>query len=866
MQRYLIDHALENVWCNPQQDNQVVIAAKRLTRNNGELNKFTLMNRQVSLPLSGRRYHVYQIGQILPIALGLSPIAALWEPQRWIKFSDAMTSQKVVANIYNREGVNVPRYSSYYMFTDDRDLVFAVEIDKSVSVDFNNDVLYLRLYSNAYYQSDRGDDTEDFLTCNGAKLTTLQKIIDLQSEVQSKRALEGSVQCFVNGLLVDDISPVVAKVGDTAEYVYDSSVKRTVTFDTANLDTFTSILDNKYKYLLHHLNGGNDTIDYQDDIDVMVTHTASNGVKRGVYYHRNNSDSHRMVTHRDYSLVVDYYDYLVSVLASKINPESPPASGFKIEVVIRNSGYYRPLVFDNDRIFELYKLNDQQIRQAMTGLNSTLPIWRAENLENSAYTALMRSKAPAVTMELVQNAYGYNAMSKIVGDTPQVTFLDSSRQMVILPVGLRNNSTVYEYDADGDLLGFYYHASGSDYSCVNSQARKIEAISGRGTHSPEIVFGTNNLTLPQYDNYRVYMCFLVNGVPNNEWRDITGTNYYTVVNNRLVWANLEYEQYLMIRSDKNFLAYDVEVDSVDGTVSLVVTESENRGSGYQLYPLPVPMGELDLFLNGKSLINGLDYIVKFPKIHILNREFLAQPAGSVTQKVHVRFMGFCKPDLSFDKADDYGFVQHGFLSNNKRFDLRDDKVLRITVNGQLKTRTDVVFSENSDAVSIVNPANGKPYQVKDIVVPLKQMVDANTYTLREKSMIIDKQVADYLSLKLPQADRGDLMAITNRYILVSTFFSRVINAIANTEIPMDVVTSNLSDNEVLELCSPFEHLLAFDPINPDNQIDFKFVEVVPHRNNTATTLTLAQYRLLARIVKLYGQDRIDLTTYINFST
>lgn len=866
MQRYLIDHALENVWCNPQQDNQVVIAAKRLTRNNGELNRFTLMNRQVSLPLSGKRYHVYQIGQILPVALGLSPIAGFWEPQKWIKFSEAMTSQKVIANLYNGQGVNVPRYSSYYMFTDDRDLVFAVEIDSAISINYNQDELYLRLYSNAFYQSDRGDDIEDFIVCNGAKLTSVQKILDLQSEVQANRLLEGSVQCFVNGLLVDDITPVTASVGDCAEYVYDSSVKRTVVFDATQLASFNSLLDSKYKYLLHHLDGDNLTIDYQDDIDVFVTYTAANGIKRGVYYHRNNKDSHRMVTHRDYSIVVDYYDYFVTALASKINPESPPATGFKLEVVIRNSGYYRPLVHDNNRIFELYKLEDQKIQQAMSGVNSSLPLWRAENLENSAYCSLMRSKAPSITMQMVQDAYGYNSMSKIIGDTPQQTFLDSGRQMAILPVGLRSNSTVYEYSVDGHLLGFHNHTVGSDYSCVDSTSRKVEVISGKGSHRPEVIFGTDNIPLPQYDNYRVYMCFTVAGVPNNEWRDITGSNYYHVNNNILIWDNLEYEQYLMIRSDKEFLAYDQDVSIVDGTLSLVITEEEDRGDGFQLYPLPVPLGELDIFLNGKSLINGLDYIVKFPKVHILNRDFLEQPAPMMTQKVHVRFTGFCKSDLSFDKVDDFGFIQHGYLSDNNRFDIRDDKVLRITVNGELKSRSELQFSEGNDGVSIVNSVNGKPYQVKDIVVPLKQLADGNTYTLRQASIDIDMQVSDYLTLKLPEADRGPLMAITNRYILVSTFISRLINALQNLEIPTATVTSNLSDNDVLEICSPFEELLAFDPINPDSQMDFKFVQVVPHRNNSVITLTLPQYRLLTRIVKLYGQDRIDLTTYVNYST
>jgi hypothetical protein len=71
---------------------------------------------------------------------------------------------------------------------------------------------------------------------------------------------------------------------------------------------------------------------------------------------------------------------------------------------------------------------------------------------------------------------------------------------------------------------------------------------------------------------------------------------------------------------------------------------------------------------------------------------------------------------------------------------------------------------------------------------------------------------------------------------------------------------------VLALCAPFEHLLRFDPINTDNGFDLKFVKIVPHRNNTITTLTLQQYRLLTRIVKLYADGLIDLASFVNFSS
>lgn len=866
MQRYLINQALKDVWCNPNQDNQVILKAQRLTKINGELNSFILMNRKVSLPARGKRYHVYQIGQVLPIVLGLKPSKLEWEPERWITFSEAMSSQKVLINLYNEDGVNIPRFNSYYMFSNDKNLIFAIEIDEVIEVNLETQPVYLRLYSNAYYQSERADAVTDLLKCNGIKANNVQHILDIQNEIAILRSAQGYVSCYVNGLKVDDIDPVTATIGDCIEYVYDSSVKRIVTYTVNTLKTFNSVLDNKYKYLLQYDDTDDQTIDYHDDMDVHVIQNLSSGRSKGIYYHRNSEDSHRMVTHRDYSIAVPYFEYFGNALSNLTDSPSLDLRDLKIEVLIRNSGYLRPLVYDNNRIFELYKLSAEKIQNAMTGVNATLDIWKAANLENCAYTRLMRSKFSDVNLPLVQDAYGYNSISKLIADTPTKTIPRYGRQSIDLPFGLTENSTAYEYDGNGYLIHTRLHPGGSVYNSVKDEARLVEVLSGKGSHRPDVRFGTDNIPVPLYDNYRVYMCFLHNDIPTNMWKDITDTPYYRIVDGNLLWNNLEYGQYLMIRTDSTFLSYDLDLVTVNGNLQFTLSEEENHGNGYLNHTMPVPMGQLDVFLNGRLMIQGLDYIVVFPKVHILNKMYLAQPAATEIQKVHVRFTGFCNFELNMEKPDDYGFIQHGFLSDNNRFDIRDDKVLSITVNGSVMHRSDLLFSEEHDGISILNPSNGKPYQIKDVIVPLKELVNENTYTLKARSEAIDTAVSNYLTVNLPEALRGNLMAIPYKYPLVSPFFSRIINALVDNEFPASVVQTPMSDNQLIDLLQPFEELLKFDPVNVENEYDLRFVQVLPHRNNTVITMTIEQYRLLVRIVKLFGNDRIELSPFVNFNS
>lgn len=65
-------------------------------------------------------------------------------------------------------------------------------------------------------------------------------------------------------------------------------------------------------------------------------------------------------------------------------------------------------------------------------------------------------------------------------------------------------------------------------------------------------------------------------------------------------------------------------------------------------------------------------------------------------------------------------------------------------------KDELKFSEEEHlGVSIIDAANGLPYMVKDVLVPVKPYT-AQDNELRDASRVIDKVVSDYLTLKLPQ--------------------------------------------------------------------------------------------------------------------
>ena len=854
---YIKDHAIKNVWCTPDQDLQVIIEPARLTLPTGAFISFKVLNKKIDLPDFSSYWHVYQIGQLHPLIVGLFPI-----DNKWISFDQACNNQKTICDIYLNSGIQLPRFNTFYMYTNEKNLIVAVRKNNKIPFDFLNDKVFLRVYNNEYYNSNRSDALVDTIHVEGIKPTSTIEILNFQIKYNSYLSKPGLTYAFVNGYKVKDINLITLSIGDFAEFVYDSSINSTIDFKINDLKTFESILDNKIKYILHYL-GTDDTIQYQDDIDFFIIDKANTIKEKGVYFHKNNKDSIRMLTHRDYSIVTAYVLGYVNTLQKTytdldvINPND-----LTIRLHIRKSGYLRPIIFEHNRIKELYKMSDDHIVNAMVGIDSLVTVWDAANLENSNYTKIMQSKYTEITNEMVQYGYGYNSVSRIIGDTPFKTRLESFRQVIDVPYGLQSSSTVYEYNENGLLIGYYPHYNGSKYASVNNNARLIEIISGVGSLFLDDVFGIDNVPVPLDSSYRVYMCYMVGGVPNNIWSDVTGTDSYFLQNNKIKWVDQNIDPYIRVRSNHTFLSYELNLQANIGLIKFDIDNIENREGITAERVMQVPMGELDIFLNGKSLIKGLDYNVNFPEVVIFNKEYLINPLTDF-QNIHIRFTGFCDKDLNLTHVDDYGFIKHGFLSNNNKFDIRDDKVLRIVLDGQLKTRDDVLFSEEHSGVSILNVTNGRPYSIRDIVVPLKGLTKEDTYTLREKSMLVDMEVADYLTLKIPQPERPALSAIAGRYQVFSPFICKIIYDLNIGILNNPLILNNFSDNTVNEICKPYEYLLEFDPINSKNSVDSNFVAIHPHNLFTVIQLDFFNYRFIERVIKLYAKGLVTLSPFLN---
>jgi hypothetical protein len=851
MADYLVKQAIQNVWCTPEQDQQSIFKLGKITRYGGVYTKVDVMWRQYALPVAGVLFHCYQIGNISPRHLGWTrpPL-----PGQWMRIPEVCELEETVVDLYTVSGRQSPRMLAWYTVTEDHNLILAVQKHERVAINYDTEALYLRVYHNAYYSSVRRNANHDFIEVRGAIPANTNEILAIQNSYDTARQ-RGVAYAFINGYLVDHLDLLTVTPGDVVEYVYDGSIYVVEDLVIGNLPVFDSTLDAKRKYLVHATQALKDNITYHDDVDVFLLKKNPQGRFNGLYFHRNQRDAVRQVTHVDFSVAIPYLDSFINTLEGWTD-----LNDLTIRLHMRHSGYRRPLVHEANRIKELYKLPDTEIINAMAGIDAVVPEWTAAHLEASAYTKIMRSNTMEITPALVQSAFGYNAMSQLLAPTPQFVKNVSQLGLVDIPPNLQYRSTIFEYDVEGHLLGWYNHALGGLWTTRNENTRMVQILAGYGIKRLDERYGQQAATIDANLDYRMYNCTIVNGQPDNIWRDVTGTGLYAIAGITLNWLTSSSTTYTMVRSNLDFLCYDLALPIQGGVLAFSLSSEQDRGAGPRNTIMQVQMGELDVWMNQKALVEGIDYIVNFPRVVIINKKYIDHTQAN--QKITVRFCGHAKEDLSRAVVGDRGFVSHGVLSNNNKFDIRDDKVLHIAVNGGVYDRSELTFAEEHSGVNVLGVPNGSPYVVRDIVVPMRGTTNAKTYELRDQALVTDQRVTDYLTMKLPAPTYTELSPIKERYPVYSPFVSALIDDLHSKKFADPRMFEHYDSNVLRDMCRSYESLLEFDPTRGANKADSHYVSVQAYYKDVVTNLGLFEYRFLSRAVSLYLNNAVELSHYV----
>lgn len=850
---YLVDHAIKNVWCSPDQDLQAIFKPTRISHRDGARNTVEILLETYKLPTQNEWYHVFQIGELTPSLLGLQD-----SYNTWISCQHQINTRNLILDVYTKEGLQYPKATCFLFRTKESGVVLAVKEQPTISNLIYDDI-FLRCYTNAYFASGRNTGADEGTKAFFRNITRQTDIQLHMLDVSPYKTKKGLLYNFVNGEFVENISDLTAAIGDVVESIWDSSIKEVREFPVSTLDTFISARDSKLKYLLHDKTSNSSVIDFKDDNDIFLIKRTSQYLAKGRFFHHNAVDSCRMVTHRDYSIPTSYVQNYING-----NDDWNTQEELTVRLHIRHSGFLRDLVDEHDRIKELYKLAPHDRHMALLGINAVIPNWTASSLENGNYIRLMdKSKFTKITPPIVLDAYGYNATSKLLADSPLKRGDD---QLITLPVGLRCNSTIYEYDVDGVLLNYHLHETGKYYVVRNSACRLIEGIVGIASTRLTTDYQTRTKVLNQETNYAFYKTPLINSVPDGlGWSMAEEDVDYKIetVNGKkiLTWLIDQTRFYTAVKDDERFLAYDLNLDYRDGILRFTVNKDEIR-TDEELYrhKAEIPFGKFELFLNGRKLIKGLGYTVNWPEICIFNKEYLIEGP----QRLTIRGTGFCDETMYLEPNEDYGWVVHGEFSRNNRYDIRDDKVLRMAVDGRTIHRDDLKFVEDTGGITVPGISNGEPYLIEDTIIPLRLDCDFHDqFEYRKKSKDLDTLISGYMTALLPEPVISTPNPIPRLHQIYSPYCSKIMWNLVHGLIRDQDISGVYNDQQLLEMLKPFDWLIKYDPCF--QPIDLDYVVIHPHNLYTEVELTHNQWVFLSRAVNLKLGDRVDLSHFVTIN-
>jgi len=855
MSHPLIDDALKNAWANPQADRQHVLALARITSLIGAVNFVAVMNRNhVALPSTNETYHVFQIGQNHPWEWNFGDDYVTPVPfETWVPLTTLDQNQLLVSNAYTDSGVQFPGAAVFVRLCYDHNILVAIKQLANLSVTPGAQV-YFRVYSNAYLETAFGaNPVVPVIQRFGGVMSDPTQVLAWQNRYLSLKALsQGYTQAFVNGVLVDDFPPGSYRQLDYVDVRYDASFKKVVDFPVSALLTFQSTKDAKNKYLLHPPRGNDDfDVVYHDDCDFYVIGPDA----RGIYLHRNTQDAVRMVTHRDYAIPVTYLQNVITNFPSWLN-----VNGLTIRCVMRHGGRNNTLAFEANRVRELYKLPDSVVLGALTGVNATLPEWTAASLEASWYNTLLATPYVYLTKEIVKKAYGYNAMTLVLAKGNELTESLGIGLVAPLAPSLQDNATVYEYDVNGLYLGNQYWQGGLRYLAKNPACVFVEPRSGKASKTLSYVLGNAQVTLKPSYGYRLYQAHWVEGVVDEStWVDVTNDTTGTirsVVGGVVTWLHNTVRRVGLVLFNDAFLGYDFALDYQDHSLTFDVTHTWPSGGLLTVFPF----GQLELVMNQYSLIPDMDYYVKWPKVVVVNKEFLKD---GVIPTFTLRCTGFAKADLTLEDAGDHGFVVGNQVSNNTLYNLHDDRTVRCIVGGQVIRREALVFEEDQTKPALLPDLwNGLPYYVSNVIASCRDVEDYTTYPLRPDALDLDTRLSAYLDAHDPQPTPPNPAAIASKYTLYSPFLNKLIFDI---QLGFLVIPASGwgSDTAIEALVADYKWWLAFDPCLKD--LDWTYVVIHPHNQYAVLSVSAVAYAFLNRVITLYLNNRVQLSGHLLIS-
>ena len=842
----LLGYATDNLWGNPEENHQYQIKTNRISDYYGDIDNFSYMSKWRTVPKKDTLYYVFCIGGLDPGFWNFRTNVLRRNPlDRWINIGDLCNRRGLQLDIYNTRGYQFSRSKAWVMMTYDGLTFIALEKSKTFLIPIADEI-YLRCYtpSVSVSQNEQTVVTSSnpfvYETMVYERPTELDIFVSRYKALKAKAGFTGVIH---NGAYFTGAPNEIAllAVGDVVEIFHDPTVIRVETYAYKSLKDFYSTLDKKRKLIIHPAKRKDDfTFRHFDDNDFYLLGKG----KYGLYFHRNSETAIRQLTHVDVAIADD-----AILMASEYHPDLKLVSDIKIMVLVRKTDWEFQWPHEHQRIRYLYRLSDNDIISAMTGERSTVPEWTAANLEAGPVMSFTRKQINDLNLGGAKLAVGYNAATRVLSETPVKAKYLPGADGVKVPITYQQAFTAWEYDEQGLLLGYSNQTNRINYAPVYPGCKMVEFISGHYGRKLDYVITKSDIPVSPINDFRVYTVYynIANQAVQGELTDVTGDKtIYEVVNGVLVWKGLDLvNQRGVLLFNTASLAYTFELDHIDHSLSFAITHIYEDGG----LIFPISFANHDLFLNGHSLIDNVDFVFDKQYFHIFNKEFIVEGPQVITFRGHQFHEDQTKPKTETE----LGFVDGGVIGRFPRYNLRSDRVTRTVINGRLFITDDVPKAETHSPDNLWNDLNGRPYMVKHVYCPIKYVERYNNFPGYKESRDVDRRVSDYLTKWLPKPNVNPVIPnLQDKYRLFSPLMNVVVNAILNKLLvlpALEETEEGYTEQFVYDQISEYLWWLDYDPIILE--FDLRYFAVMPYANFDKVTVTSDEMAFLRQVNASY---------------
>lgn len=896
----IVNHAMQTVWCEPNQDRYHVFKPWRVSPTVGARGSVRIRHFTVNLPIVGTTnvqplWHVFHVGKVHQRTLGLGECVS----SKWYRLTEAMELNKALIDPYLTNGAIVPKEFCHLRWMEDDSLVMIIQantVDLGRLIQLGSpeaalyngapyspasEDLYIRFYrnglfSNLVWPNIAGNQSLP-VRVTSQTIFNIANFSQFSSSVNNIVIASNGVGrgLFFKDGFIETMPNVYSSLylGAHLTYVFDDSIRFIEYHNLSQLGTFLSARDaGKQKYLLLSASEYG-SINYLDDVDFYVVRRDAQNKIKGVILNRFMPDAVRQVTHNAWAINTNYVDALCNQHDFLTNRAS-----VQLMVVIRQGGSEeRGLPQQLNRIEDLYRLPRAFRLQAMLGINATVPEWRAEALENSAYIRLMGSAFKDLNDELVADAYGYHVLTQAFDPVIYLPDADGIDQVFDVGHALRvskpagsGQRAVFLYDENRQLVDVYQNQLTSQVEVIpngSPTTSVAEAFHAKLSELDNGVIYDSDVDDPDllHWGFRCYLCIKVGGIPDESWQDVTGNELYYSLTGHVItwnWALLNANNFFpAVRICNTVHFYTVPAPSLvelyTGNMEFEVSAQAEWLGSTVIRRQSIPPAVVDVFLNGRPLIRDLDYVMNWPRV-IISRRSTVDPTQTIIQ---VRSYGACDPvTLLPYPARERGFVKGGVLSVDGHFQVRDDRSCRVVVGGMLFARGEVEYAEDEEITNLIT--DGVPYAITDYLTQVEPYIDRDTVQMRSAAFDVDTRVSNYLTPRITTFLPELPVVVGDRYRLFSVFLNAIIHEMRfGTLFADEILDIRYGNLEVDAWIAPFTYLFEYDIAYLG--FDPEYVIVYPHQFSDPVEVSSIQFSLLRYLIRNYLGGRVELSQSVN---